>query len=81
MNGNFRANNLSNIARRVAYAAGMKTVKRFDVLRAGDPAQLAPETPVLRLYNTKRELVIRARDLCGGFSIPENALAPMARVS
>ena len=81
--GQFSAHNLSSAARRAAYALGMKTVRRYDILNheaLESLVQRDPEATVLRLYNRRQELELTAADLMESIRNLEPSAEPMARV-
>ena len=81
--GKFAACTLNSAIRRAAYAAGMRTIQRYDVL-SYDSLAVAYErnldTPMIRLYSHRRSLVLTAKDLIEAFQCLEPATTPMARV-
>jgi len=61
----------------------MKTIRSFDVLNAEPLEQVLSRdesTPMLRLYNWRRELTLTAGDLREAITDLEPSAEPMARV-
>lgn len=83
MKGQFSGHNLSSAARRAAYALGMKTVRSYDILSheaLKAAVQRDPATPMLKLYNSRRELTLTAGDLAASIENLEPSAEPLARV-
>ena len=83
MKGQFSAHNLSTAARRAAHASGMKTIRSYDILNhvsLETAVQRDPATPMLKLYNSRRELTLTAGDLKAAIQNLEPSSEPLARV-
>jgi len=81
--GKFPACALNSAIRRAAYAAGMRTIRSYDIL-SYEMLETAYErnldTPMIRLYSHRRSLILTAKDLVEAFQCLEPGNTPMARV-